>query len=205
MIRPPEATVFVVDDDLAMRESLAWLLSSVELAARTYGSAQDFLEAIEPASRGCLILDVRMPEVSGLDLQEALRGRGIDLPVIIITGHADVGMAVRAMKAGAFDFIEKPFNDQLLLDRVHDAIDRDRETADATGRRAKTQARLATLTPREHEVLIQVCEGRPNKAIARRLGVNPKTVEVHRARVMAKMGANSLAALIKMVIAMDPC
>lgn len=192
-------TVFVVDDDAAIRDSLRWLIESVHLPVKTYASAAEFLDAADLKNPGCLILDVRMPGTSGLDLQEELGRRASVVPVILLTGHADVPMAVRAMKAGAFDFLEKPFNDQLLLDRVQDAIAdslcRCREMAVQEDR----LARLERLTPREREVLERVIAGKQNKVIARELGIGLKTVEVHRHNVMEKMEAQSLAELIHML------
>jgi FixJ family two-component response regulator len=200
----PEATVFVVDDEPAIRDSLAMLLRSVGLPSRAFPSATAFLEGLEAGATGCVIADVRMPGMSGLELQEALRARAARLPVIIITGHGDIAMAVRAMKAGAADFIEKPFNEQVLLDAVHRALAQGRADAAPAGtNRAEIEARVAALTPREHEVLLLIAEGRPNKVVATRLGLSTRTVEVHRAKVMEKMGARSLAELVRMAIACD--
>jgi len=195
----PEPLVHVVDDEAAIRESLAMLLRSVGFASRSYAGAQEFLGAWRPQQGPeCLVCDVRMPGMSGLELQEALNARNASLPVVLITGHGDVGMAVRAMKAGASDFIEKPFNDQVLLDAVNRALARARDGQG--GGRAEVEARLATLTPREREVLLLVVEGRPNKVVATRLGLSTRTVEVHRAKVMEKMQARSLAELVRMAI-----
>ena len=197
---PPEPTVFVVDDDRAMRESLSWLLDSVGLRVRSYATAADFLAEHDPAQPGCLVLDVRMPGMSGLDLQAELARRGVELPTIVITGHAEVSMAVRAVKAGAIDFIEKPFSDQLLLDRVRQALEIDLEAREVRRRREDARRRLATLTTREREVLNLVVAGKANKEIASALGVSPKTVEVHRAHVMSKMCVDSLAELIRVTL-----
>ena len=197
---PPEPTVFVVDDDRAMRESLSWLLDSVGLHVRSYATAADFLADHDPAQPGCLVLDVRMPGMSGLDLQAELARRGVDLPTIVITGHAEVSMAVRAVKSGAIDFIEKPFSDQLLLDRVRQALEMDRQAREVRSRREDARRRLATLTAREREVLNLVVAGRANKEIAFELRVSPKTVEVHRAHVMSKMCVDSLAELIRVTL-----
>jgi FixJ family two-component response regulator len=197
---PPEPTVFVVDDDRAMRESLSWLLDSVGLRVRSYATATDFLAEHDPAQPGCLVLDVRMPGMSGLDLQAELARRGVELPTIVITGHAEVSMAVRAVKAGAIDFIEKPFSDQLLLDRVRQALEIDLEAREVRRRREAARRRLATLTAREREVLNLVVAGKANKEIASALGVSPKTVEVHRAHVMSKMCVDSLAELIRVTL-----
>ena len=200
----PEPTVFVVDDEPAIRDSLAMLLRSVGLASRTFPSAPAFLEALDASAPGCVVADVRMPGMSGLELQEALRARAARLPVIIITGHGDIAMAVRAMKAGAADFIEKPFNEQVLLDAVHRALAQGHaDPAPAGSNRAEIEARMATLTPREHEVMLLIAEGRPNKVVATRLGLSTRTVEVHRAKVMEKTGARSLAELVRMAIVCD--
>ena len=195
-----EPVVYVVDDDEAMRSSLKWLIESVGLRVETFGSADEFLSCYYPGRAGCLLLDVRMPGMSGLDLQEYLANRHIQLPVIIITGHGDVPMAVRAMKGGALDFIEKPFNDQALLDAIRGALAMAAEQLDVQARRAEIATRLALLTPREHEVMEMVADGRSNKEIANALGVSAKTVEAHRARVMEKMEARSLAELVRMVL-----
>ena len=197
---PPEPTVFVVDDDRAMRDSLSWLLDSVGLRVRSYATAAEFLADHDPAQPGCLVLDVRMPGMSGLDLQAELARRGVELPTIVITGHAEVSMAVRAVKAGALDFIEKPFSDQLLLDRVRQALEVDLEAREVRRRREDARRRLATLTAREREVLDLVVAGKANKEIASALGVSPKTVEVHRAHVMSKMCVDSLAELIRITL-----
>jgi FixJ family two-component response regulator len=197
---PPEPIVFVVDDDRAMRESLSWLLDSVGLRVRSFANAADFLAEHDPAQPGCLVLDVRMPGMSGLDLQSELASRGVELPTIVITGHAEVSMAVRAVKAGAIDFIEKPFSDQLLLDRVRQALKIDLEAREVRRRREDARRRLATLTAREREVLDLVAAGKANKEIASALGVSPKTVEVHRAHVMSKMCVDSLAELIRLTL-----
>ncbi len=192
--------VFVVDDDPAVRDSLRWLIESVGLSVETYESALAFLEAYYPGRTGCLVLDVRMPGMSGLELQNALASEEIGLPVIVITGHGDVPMAVRAMKKGAVDFIQKPFNDQELLDRIHEALESDAPIRRERAERAEIAVRLAQLTPRELEVMMQVIAGRSNKAIAADLGISGKTVEVHRARIMEKMQAGSLAELVRFVL-----
>jgi two-component system, LuxR family, response regulator FixJ len=197
---PPEPIVFVVDDDRAMRESLRWLLESVGLTVRTYANAADFLREYEPTQPGCLVLDVRMPGMSGLDLQADLVRRGTGLPTIVVTGHAEVPMAVRAVKAGAVDFIEKPFSDQLLLDRVRQALEIDRLEREVRRRREEARRRLESLTAREREVLMLVAAGKANKEIAAELGLSQKTVEVHRSHVMSKMFVDSLAELIRVAI-----
>lgn len=193
-----EQTVFVVDDDAAVRDSLSWLIKSVGLKVETFGSAQEFLAAVDKKKAGVVVLDVRMPGMSGLELQEKLGTEKILLPVIIITGHGDVPMAVRAVKSGAFDFIEKPFNDQVLLDRIQQALKRDVETRKVEGHRSEVSKKLALLTPREREVLELVVAGNPNKVIAAQLGISCRTVEIHRGRVMEKMEANSLSDLVRL-------
>lgn len=193
----PEPIVFIIDDDEAVREGLKWLIESVELKAQTYVSAQEFLEKYEAGPPGCLLVDIRMPGMSGLALQQVLKSRSFDLPIIILTGHGNVTMAVDAMKAGAFDFIEKPFQNQRLLDRVQDAIDDSIRKNIDNEKRAEVMKLLELLTPREHQVLNMVVAGETNKAIAFRLDISEKTVEVHRAKVMEKLGAASLADLIR--------
>jgi RNA polymerase sigma factor (sigma-70 family) len=166
----------------------------------TFASAQAFLDDYDSSKPGCLVLDVRMPGISGLELQERLAARRINVPIIFITGHGDVQMAVRALQAGAFDFVEKPFNDQDLLDRIQKAIAFDAERRGKEAQRAQLQALFASLTPREREVLDLVVEGMSNKAIANTLGLSAKTVEVHRAKVMEKMHARSISDLVKMAM-----
>jgi len=198
-----EPTIFVVDDDQAMRNSLKWLIESIAMKVRTYSSADEFLNSFYPGRAGCLLLDVRMPGMSGLDLQAHLEREECRLPVIIITGHGDVEMAVKAMKAGAVDFIEKPFHDEDLLSSIRKALDFDEKRRSLQSQRAQIAARLAELTPREHEVMDMVTEGHANKEIAAALGVSAKTVEAHRARVMDKMRASSLAELVRMALIAD--
>jgi FixJ family two-component response regulator len=195
-----EPTVFVVDDDQAMRTSLQWLIESTGMQVRTFPSADAFLNANYPGRAGCLLLDVRMPGMSGLELQGYLAQEGYRLPVIIITGHGDVAMAVKAMKAGAVDFIEKPFHDEDLLRSIRNALALDQRRRVTRANQAQIAARLAELTPREHEVMAMVTEGKSNKDIAAALGVTAKTVEAHRARVMEKMRAESLAELVRMAL-----
>jgi RNA polymerase sigma factor (sigma-70 family) len=195
-----EPTVFIVDDDQAVARSLRWLIESVQLKVETFASAQAFLDGYATTKPGCLVLDVRMPGMSGIELQERLTVQRIRVPIIFITGHGDVQMAVRAVQAGAFDFIEKPFNDQDLLDRIQRAISFDSEQRARDSLRARLSALLASLTPREREVLNLVVEGMSNKAVANTLGLSAKTVEVHRAKVMEKMHARSVADLVKMAM-----
>ena len=194
-----EPTVFVVDDDEAVRLAIQMLLKSVGLQAMSYASAVDFLDAYNPSQSGCLVLDLRMPGMSGLALQETLATRRIEIPIIFVTGHGDVPTAVRAVKANAFDFVEKPFNDQYLLDRIHAAIDWDAKAREKRAKTADISARIASLTVREQEVLRLLVDAMPNKAIASELNISPKTVETHRKRIIAKMGAKSLIDLVKMV------
>lgn len=196
----PAPMVFVVDDDEAVRRSLCWLLGSVDMRAEAFASASELLASIATTHAGCVVTDVRMPGPSGLDLQDELARRGIDLPVILVTGHGDVRMAVRAMKAGAFDFVEKPFNDQTLLDLVQRAVAKNLADRRDQAERGDVRARIATLTPRERQVLDLVVAGEPNKGIAHRLGISEKTVETHRAHVMEKMEARSFAELMKWVL-----
>ena len=199
----PEPTVFVVDDDEAVRRFLSGLIASVGLRIEAYASAREFLDACDPDRPGCLLLDIRMPDMSGLELQKELKSRGIHLPVIILTGHGDVQVAVRAMKAGAVDFLEKPFNNQQLLDRVQQAVAENTRASDSRVRQDEIKARVARLTPREREVLDLVAAGETNKGVARSLDISEKTVEIHRAHVMEKMQANSLADLVKMIAILE--
>ena len=193
-----EPTVFVVDDDADLRQSLGWLLESVGLRFRSYATAEEFLGDYEPDEPGCLLLDVRMPGVSGLDLQEELRRRGVPPPIIIMTGHARVPMAVRALKGGAIDFIKKPFSDQALLEQVRKAIDLDRRTRRVRMECSEFAERLTYLTPRERDVMNLVILGKPNKIIADDLGISAKTVEIHRGRVMEKLRVGSVAELVRL-------
>jgi len=195
--------VFIVDDDEAVRSSLRLLLKSVGLVPSAVASAREFLDKYDPAQPGCLVLDVRMPQMSGLELQEQLNLKGAVLPVIFITGHGDVPMAVEAMQAGAFDFLQKPFRDQDLIDRIQRALDKDRTNRAALNERTFIRERLQSLTPREREVLAMVTSGKANKIMAADLGVSQRTVEIHRARVMEKMNAASLAQLVRMVMELD--
>ncbi len=197
------ATVFIVDDDQEVRQALALLMESVGLQVETFESGNDFLQQFDPDRPGCMILDVRMPGMSGLELQARLAAEIIHPPVIIITGHGDVPMAVRAVQAGAVDFIEKPFNDQALLDSVHKALELDARKRGRASKLAEIRARLQTLTPREQEVMKLVVAGKRNKVIALELSVSQSTVEAHRARVMEKMEARSLSDLMRMVLAVE--
>jgi two-component system response regulator FixJ len=195
--------VHVVDDDASLRDSLALLLESSGFQVRTYDSAVSFLEAAQDRGVSCVLTDVQMPELNGLELQRRMSARGIRLPVIVMTGHGDVPIAVQALKAGARDFLEKPFEDEQLLSAVKGAIEASKQSRDEAAAVANISTRLATLTPREHEVLERLVAGQPNKTIAYDLGSSPRTVEVHRARVMEKMGARSLAELVRMTLAVE--
>ncbi len=195
-----DPTVFIVDDEAEVRDAMKLLMDSVGLAAETFASAQDYLDQFEPQRPGCLVLDIRMPGLSGLELQEKLSKDALHPPIVIITGHGDVPMAVRAVQAGAVDFIEKPFRDQVLLDSVHRAITRDAEQRGEASRLADIEARLQRLTPREKEVLDLVMTGMRNKVIAVELGVSQSTVEAHRAKVMEKMEARTLSDLMRMML-----
>ena len=194
-----EPTVFVVDDDASVRESLRWMVGSLDLPVETYATAREFLGAQNGGRPGCLVLDLRMPEMGGLELQNELAARHIRLPIIMISGHADVASAVRALKAGAIDFLEKPFARGELLDRVQEALALDAKARQNEVERLRIEACVARLTPREHQVMDLVVVGKTNKVIAAELGLCEKTVEVHRARVMTKMEADSLAHLVRLV------
>jgi two-component system, LuxR family, response regulator FixJ len=192
--------VMVVDDDSGIRNAMRALLKSVGLESAQYPSAQEFLAAYQPSQPGCLVLDIRMPGMSGLELQQQLNLRGAVIPVIFMTGHGDIPMAVEAMQHGAFDFLQKPFRDQDLLDRIQRAIVRDGELRQSLGEHARIKTHLESLTPREREVLDLMTQGKQNKVIAQDLGVSPRTVEIHRARVMEKMNAQSVAELVRMML-----
>jgi FixJ family two-component response regulator len=194
----PECIVFVVDDDPLVRESLADLLDSAGFEARTFGSAAEFVQGQRPDVPACLILDVELPDISGLDLQTELAKSGIEMPIVFLTGHGDIPMSVRAMKAGAVEFLTKPFGKQELLDAIQEALFRDGEVRKQRSESFELQKRLATLTPRERQVLELVVTGRLNKQIAGELGTTEETIKVHRGRVMRKMGADSLADLVRM-------
>jgi two-component system, LuxR family, response regulator FixJ len=193
-----EPQVFVIDDDQAVRSSLGLLLKSLGQKAQLFESAQAFLDIYDSSLRGCLVLDIRMPGMSGMELQQRLRALHCTLPIIFVTGHGDVPMAVEAMQHGAFDFIQKPFRDQELLDRIHQALNRDQEHRSEEDHRRGVQERFESLTPREREVMDCVVRGLANKVIAMDLDLSQRTVEIHRARVMEKMNARSLADLVRM-------
>ncbi len=197
-------TVYVVDDDDAVRNSLRLLLKSAGLTAEIAASAPEFLSGYDPGHPGCLVLDVRMPGMSGLDMQHELNMRGATLPVIFITGHGDIPMAVEAMQQGAFDFLQKPFRDSDLLERVQRALARDAQNRTRLRHTDRIRERLSSLSPREREVLELVTQGKANKMVAGDLGVSQRTVEIHRAHVMQKMEAGSLAELVRMMMSVAP-
>ncbi|MES9906120.1 MAG: response regulator transcription factor [Sedimenticola sp.] len=198
-----ETTVFIVDDDLEVRDALQLLMESVGLKVEVYESAQAYLSQFDHNRPGCLVLDVRMPGMSGLDLQVYLKSEVMHPPIIIITGHGDVPMAVRAVQSGAVDFVEKPFNDQSLLDSVHRALEKDSQQRGEASRLADIQGRLDRLTPREKEVMELVVAGKRNKVIAADLDVSQSTVEAHRAKVMEKMEASTLSDLMRMMLTLE--
>jgi FixJ family two-component response regulator len=193
-----DAIVFVVDDDEGMRQSLKNLIGSVGLRVETFASAQEFLRSKLTDVPGCLVLDVRLPGLSGLDLQKRMVEAGIEIPIIFITGHGDIPMTVRAMKAGAVEFLTKPFRDQDLLDAIQQALDRDRAARKQRAQINELHSRLNSLTPREREVMGLVVAGLLNKQIAGELGTSETTIKIHRHQVMEKMGAGSLAELVRM-------
>jgi two-component system response regulator FixJ len=199
-----DPVVHLIDDDEGVRQAVAFLLTTSGFAVRTYESAVAFLGAIASVQPGCIVTDVRMPGMDGLALQRALKERGIGLPVIVVTGHADVPLAVEAMKSGAVDFIEKPFNDDTLLSAIKVAIGRHARDAEHDNEAAVIQTRLDSLSPREREVLDGLIVGLPNKTIAYRMNISARTVEVHRANLMARMGARSVADLVRMVFIVRP-
>jgi FixJ family two-component response regulator len=198
MVIGDKPVVFVVDDDASVREALDSLIRSVGLNAQVFGTTEEFLQAKRPDAPGCLVLDIRLPGLSGLDFQREMAALSIHLPVIFITGHGDVPMSVRAMKAGAIEFLGKPFRDQDLLDAIHAGIERDRARRQTSATVGKLQSNFAALTLREREVMHRVVSGRPNKQIAAELKLSEFTVKVHRAHVMRKMKAKSLADLVRM-------
>lgn len=197
---PPEPIVHLIDDDEAVRASLSFLLEMNDLPARTYASAGEFLQVADGLSQGCVVTDVRMPKMSGLELVRAMSERGIRLPVVVMTGHGDVPLAVNAMRAGVVDFIEKPFDDGVLIEAVKRALAVG--VASNTGRleRERAQQSLSGLSPREADVLRGVVAGRMNKTIAQELGISPRTVEIYRANVMNKTGARGLPELIRLAV-----
>lgn len=197
---PNEAVVHVIDDDDAVRDSLAFLLSTADLDVRTYESATAFLAELPACKSGCIVTDVRMPGMSGMDLLLQLKDRKVALPVIVITGHGDVPLAVEAMKAGAIDFIEKPFDDELMLKAVHNALKQMERQSENDAERSEIDERLQSLSTRERQVLDGLVAGQANKAIAFNLGISARTVEIYRANVMTKMQAGSLSELVRMAL-----
>ncbi len=193
-------TIHIVDDSAPVRDAIGWLVEQVGLTCRKYASALEFLEHANKGMRGCLILDVRMPGMSGLDLQDTLHERGINLPVIIITGHGDVPITVRAMKAGAFEFLQKPFNDQVLLDTIHASMEKYRRIWEQEDGVTRVRDQMASLTPREREVLARLGHGKPNKIVAYDMGLSVRTVEGYRASIMSKLGARTVGELIEIVL-----
>jgi FixJ family two-component response regulator len=207
MARAPEAlssaTVYVVDDDEGMRRALNLLLNTVGYQTAAFANAKEFLQAFKAGTAGCLVLDIRMPGMSGLELQQHLNRMGSMLPVIFITGHGDVPMAVQAMKEGAFEFVQKPFREQDLLDRINHALEQDKDNRGNLALRADVARRVETLTPRERQVMEKVVDGAANKVIAIDLDLSERTVEIHRAKVMEKMGARSVAHLVKLQLSLS--
>ncbi|GJM43374.1 MAG: DNA-binding response regulator [Gemmatimonadota bacterium] len=195
--------VFVVDDDAAVRRAIALLLRSVGHRVEVFDSGRSFLDAFDPPRPGCLVLDLRMPGMSGLEVQQALLERGLRVPIVFVTAHGDVPNAVEAMQAGAVDFLQKPFREQDLLDRVHKALEIEAAGREETQDLAELNERLERLTPREREVMLRVVDGHANKVIAYDLEVSERTVEIHRSRVMAKMEAQSLAELVRMAVRLN--
>jgi two-component system, LuxR family, response regulator FixJ len=198
-----QRVVHVIDDDEGLRESLAFLLRSAKLEVRSFDSAKAFLDVLPDAALGCVITDVRMPEMSGVELLRRLKELKVGVPVIVITGHGDVALAVEAMKIGAADFFEKPFDDDLLVASVRAALQQQEDQTKRGAERAEIEHRIATLSPREKDVLTGLIEGRANKQIAFDLGISPRTVEIYRANLMNKMQANSLSDLVRMALLAD--
>ena len=193
-------TAYIVDDDESIRTLWRWLMESNGIAVKTFASAADFIEAYRNGAAGCLVLDLKLPGMSGLELQEYLHGRSIEIPIVFVTGHADVPAAVSALKGGAVDFIQKPFSYKDVLSVIEKAFERDAKIRERRTRQSRIAGRLATLTEREQEVLQRVIEGKPNKIIAVELDISMKTVEFHRAKVMEKMGVTSVAELVQIAM-----
>ena len=196
----PEPIVYVIDDDDAVRQSLEFLLKTAGIAVRGFESAKLFLETLPQITSGCVITDVRMPEITGIDLLRRMKERNLDIPVIVITGHGDISLAVEAMKIGAVDFLEKPFDDELLLASVRAALSADAKAARDNAELAEIHDKLAALSNRERQVLEGLVAGKANKVIAFDLEISPRTVEIYRANLMTKMGANSLSDLVRMAM-----
>jgi len=198
----PAPQVYVVDDEEAVGDSIAMLLRTVGVSARVYRDPRRFLEEYRPEQPGCLLLDVRMPQMGGLEMQQELIRRNATLPVIFITGHGDVPMAVEAMRAGAVDFLQKPFNDDELIRRVQKALEQDARDRELLQRREELERRWKDLTPREREIAGRIAHGLANKKVAAELGISVRTAELHRARILQKMGVRSVAQLVRMVVAL---
>ncbi len=196
-----KSTIYIVDDHEAVRDSLGALLEAHGLTVEMYGCGHDFLTALDPSLHGCLLLDLRLPDMSGIEVQQKLSSMKAKLRTIMISGHGDIPLAVKALKAGAVDFIEKPCTDEVILDRVHRALELSEKAREEEASGDDMAVRLAMLTPREREVLEALVSGQPNKVIAYQLGISPRTVEIHRARVMSKMEARSLSHLVRMALA----
>ncbi len=199
----PEPVIYVIDDDEAVRQSIEFLLKTVGITVRGFESGQAFFEVLPEIEHGCVVTDVRMPEITGIDVLRKVSEKKPDLPVIIITGHGDVPLAVEAMKLGAVDFLEKPFDDELLIESVRAALSRDADVAKRKAEVAEINEKLAALSKREREVLEGLVAGKPNKTIAFDLGISPRTVEIYRANLMTKMSANSLSDLVRMAMVAD--
>lgn len=199
-MKKQEMTVYIIDDDQAMRDSLLWLIESEDYQVKTFSNAASFLDNLPVESVGCIITDIRMPEMSGLELYKALNEKKCNLPVIMITGHGDVAMAVNALKDGVFDFIEKPFENRVLLDRIKEASQQCITNQEEKTSRKQIESLFETLTKREQEVMDKIVQGLSNKEMATELDISIKTIEVHRSRVMDKMNATSLASLVRMSI-----
>lgn len=200
-MRSYEPTVFLVDDDHAVRDALELLLESAGLRTVSYPSAAAFLEGFENNRRGCLVLDIRMPGMSGMELQAALAEKSVNIPIIFLTGHGNVSMSAKAFRTGAIDFMEKPFNENVLLERIQEAIQLDQSNQAVAARRVDANSRLASLTPREREVMLLIVAGNANKEIATKLNLSTRTIETHRGHILEKTGAQSLADLIELAIA----
>ena len=196
----PEPLVYVIDDDDAVRQSLEFLLKTAKVKVQGFDSAKAFLEILPQVKSGCIITDIRMPEITGIDLLRRVKELDLDIPVIVITGHGDIALAVEAMKVGAVDFLEKPFDDDMILSSVRAALNRDADSAQQKAERTQINDKLAALSNREHQVLEGLVAGKPNKIIAYDLGISPRTVEIYRANLMTKMGANSLSDLVRMAM-----
>lgn len=195
--------VFIVDDDESVRDAMGFLLDTIDLPHRSFGSATEFLEHFDDSERGCLVADIRMPGMNGLQLQQELKDRNVTLPIIFVTGHGDIPMAVEAMKNGALDFLRKPFREQDLLDRIQQALEHESTARHRRRERTRIRALIDTLTPREKEVFERVVTGKANKVIAAELGISERTVEVHRSQVMQKLGVRTLADLVRKKLEAD--